>query len=50
MVDIGYVEISQERFDELLETELWVEALDSAGVDNWSGYDEAREIYREMKE
>lgn len=28
---------------------LFLEALESAGVDNWGGYDEARAIYNEMK-
>lgn len=30
--------------------ELWLEALDRAGVDNWSGYEYAQEIYDELLE
>lgn len=26
----------------------WVEALETAGVDNWDGYDHAREIFKEI--
>ena len=27
-------------------SEVWVDALEAAGVDNWEGYDEALTIYR----
>ena len=26
----------------------WVEALETAGVDNWDGYDEARQIFKDI--
>lgn len=26
--------------------EMWIDALEAAGVDNWEGYDEARGIYK----
>lgn len=42
------VTISQEEYEELLERSMWLDALEAAGVDNWEGYDEAREIYQEM--
>ncbi|MGQ1358467.1 hypothetical protein ACT414_18885 (plasmid) [Acinetobacter baumannii] len=44
------VTISKERYQELLKDESWLAALEAAGVDNWSGYDEAREIQREWEE
>ena len=44
------VTITEERYNDLLESELWELALDRAGVDNWEGYDYAREYYTEMKE
>jgi hypothetical protein len=44
------VTIPKEEYDELMESSLWLLALESAGVDNWSGYDDAREMYNEMKE
>jgi hypothetical protein len=50
MPDIGFVEISQERFDELLKCEMWCEAMSSAGVDNWDGYSYAYELFEEMLE
>jgi len=39
--------ISKKRFDELIEAEAMLEALYAAGVDNWSGYDEAMNILDE---
>lgn len=46
-----------ELFRDLLETHLeeasenaaWVYALEAAGVDNWEGYDDAREIFQESE-
>jgi acetyl-CoA acetyltransferase len=38
-------EISEERYEYLLERDAWLDALEQAGVDNWEGYDEALEIY-----
>lgn len=40
-------EISEERYEYLIERDAWLEALEQAGVDNWEGYDEALEIYKE---
>jgi hypothetical protein len=41
------ITISLERYNELLDHEAWVSALEAAGVDNWTGYDEACDILRE---
>jgi len=41
------VTISVERYEELLEAERFLEALRSAGVDNWDGYDFALESMEE---
>ena len=35
------VEITKERYEELLQSERELIALESWGVDNWSGYSEA---------
>lgn len=43
------VTITIEEYDELLEAVIWLDALDAAGVDNWEGIDEAREIYNDME-
>lgn len=43
------ITITQEDYDELVDNQLWVDALEAAGVDNWGGYDIAREIYQELK-
>lgn len=39
------VTISKEEYESLLQDRKWLEALEGAGVDNWEGYDYAREIY-----
>lgn len=41
------VTISKERYAELLDAEFWVQCLESAGVDNWCGYDYAQEEYQQ---
>jgi len=41
------VTISKEEYESLLEDRKWLQALEGAGVDNWEGYDFAREIYNE---
>lgn len=41
------ITISREFYNELLESQKWLDALESAGVDNWSGYDYARELLKE---
>lgn len=38
------VEISEERYNALLESEAMLDALIGAGVDNWDGYDYAMEL------
>ncbi len=42
-----YVVIPKARYEELLDSEKWELAVRGAGVDNWSGYDYAMEMYRE---
>jgi len=44
------ITILKTTHDSMLEQLMWLEALEAAGVDNWSGYDEAREIFREMQQ
>jgi len=41
------VTIESSKLKELMESALFLECLESCGVDNWSGYDDAREMYRE---
>ena len=41
------VTITKEEYESLLQDRKWLEALEGAGVDNWEGYDFAREIYNE---
>lgn len=41
------VEITKEEYEELVNNTRFLNALDAAGVDNWTGYGEAWEIYEE---
>lgn len=43
------IEITEERYNDLLDSEMWELALERAGVDNWEGYEYAQEYYAEMK-
>lgn len=43
----GNIEISRTDFDDLLKDQKMLLALENAGVDNWSGYDFARELFEE---
>jgi hypothetical protein len=40
-MDKETVTIEKERYEELLQTEKFMTALQAAGVDNWDGYDYA---------
>ncbi len=42
-----YVEIMKERFEELLEAEKKLDALEFFGVDNWCGYGDAMQSLSE---
>lgn len=44
------VTMTGERFEELLAKEELLEALIQSGVDNWSGYDAARELLDSWQE
>jgi len=37
------ISISQEKYDQLIEDQKLLQALQAAGVDNWEGYEMARE-------
>lgn len=43
------VTITAKEHEQLLCAALWEQALDLAGIDNWDGYEEAFEIYQDMK-
>jgi len=43
------VTISKKTYDDLIDDQLKLLALEGAGVDNWQGYDDAMEAYTEMK-
>lgn len=44
------VTITKEEYQSLLDDQLWLNCLENAGVDNWSGYDYARQLYNEETE
>lgn len=41
------VTISEEEYQSLLDDQLWLSCLENSGVDNWDGYDYARELFNE---
>jgi hypothetical protein len=43
------ITISEEEYTEMLDRLMWLDALEAAGVDNWQGFDEAREIFQEWE-
>jgi len=43
----GTVTITQKEYAELVKDSNFLACLEDAGVDNWSGYDYAREAYQE---
>jgi hypothetical protein len=43
----GTVTITQKEYAELVKDSNFLACLQDAGVDNWSGYDYAREAYQE---
>jgi hypothetical protein len=43
------VTISKKEYESLLEDSKKLTALENAGVDNWEGYDYARELMQEME-
>lgn len=43
------VTISKKEYDELVNSSMWMSALEAAGVDNWGGYSEACVIYDSFK-
>lgn len=46
----NFVTIPVEEYKDLLDSQLWLDCLEGAGVDNWSGYEYAMKEYQEAKE
>ena len=44
------VTIPKEEYEELLESQKWLDALENAGVDNWSGIDYAKDLFNDEDE
>jgi hypothetical protein len=44
------IEISEEEYEDLIAARNFLSALEQAGVDNWDGYDYAREILNESND
>ena len=42
------VTISRFEYEKLTKDSEWLECLEAAGVDNWSGYDYAVDLYNEL--
>lgn len=43
------ITIDEELYNELVDRDAFLTALEAAGVDNWNGYDYAIEYYEESK-
>lgn len=41
------VTITKQHYEELKEAQTWVECLEACGVDNWSGYEDAQEMFKQ---
>ena len=41
------IKITKKEYELLLEDRKWLRALEAAGVDNWEGYDIAKDYYNE---
>ena len=41
------ITITKKEYESLLEDRKWLECLEGAGVDNWQGYDYAKELFNE---
>lgn len=41
------ITIPKSEYDDLVESQRWLNALENAGVDNWSGIDFAHELLEE---
>lgn len=41
------ITITKKEYNSLLEDSKWLQALEGAGVDNWQGYDYAKELFNE---
>lgn len=44
------VTITRDRYEDMLDRLHFLSCLECAGVDNWSGYDYAQELYQEDEE
>jgi hypothetical protein len=42
-IEIKMIAIPRSEYDQLIEDQKWLRALEAAGVDNWEGIDIARE-------
>ena len=47
--DYDEITITLSEYEDLLDDRLRLLALEGAGVDNWSGYEDAMEILEEMR-
>lgn len=50
LIGADTVTISKKEYDELQDESAMLAALDAAGVDNWSGYDDALNMLAEWEE
>ncbi len=41
------ISITKKEYDQLIKDQKWLQALESAGVDNWEGIDIAKESFND---
>lgn len=46
----SHVLVDVKVLEELRDSALWLECLETAGVDNWEGFDDAADLYRRVKD
>lgn len=44
---MNVIAIDRDEFEAMLDRLHWLECLEDAGVDNWVGFDYARDLYNE---
>jgi hypothetical protein len=50
LIEQEMVTISKKEYEDMLDDLTWLTCLEDAGVDNWSGYEYAIQLLKEMKE
>lgn len=47
---MAMIEVDEQEYEELQDAQLMLDCLETAGVDNWDGYQDAMREYRKIQE